>query len=225
MNDTSANPFEQEAEPLESRMTTGLAKIGLALKTNAWREAEREGLTPTQGEILALLAAKSRLRPSAVADALAIKRPTATESINALDRKGLIEKRTDPGDNRATTLVLTRPGRAAARRIAHWPDFMMSAMAVLGPAEQAVFHRAILKLIRTLQTRGEIPVSRMCLSCRFFQANAHADTDTPHHCAFVDAPFGERHLRIDCKDHETADPALERTNWTAFIAGDVEGGA
>jgi hypothetical protein len=44
-------------EPLDKRVTTGLAKVGLALKQQAWAEAGGRGLTPTQGQVLALLRA------------------------------------------------------------------------------------------------------------------------------------------------------------------------
>ena len=44
-------------EPLDRRVTTGLAKIGIALKQQAWAEAGGRGLTPTQGQALALLRA------------------------------------------------------------------------------------------------------------------------------------------------------------------------
>ena len=42
-------------EPLAERVTTGLAKVGIALKQQAWAEAGGRGLTPTQGQVLALL--------------------------------------------------------------------------------------------------------------------------------------------------------------------------
>jgi hypothetical protein len=44
-------------EPLAQRVTTGLAKVGIALKQQAWAEAGGRGLTPTQGQVLALLRA------------------------------------------------------------------------------------------------------------------------------------------------------------------------
>ena len=48
----------------------------------------------------------------------------------------------------------------------------------------------------------------MCLTCRFFVSRAHpADPVRPHHCNFVDQPFGDAELRVTCPDHETADPA------------------
>ena len=61
-------------------------------------------------------------------------------------------------------------------------------------------------MIRTLQEKGRIPVARMCVSCRFFQPFRHDNPARPHHCAFVDAAFGDEELRLDCPDHCTPLP-------------------
>jgi hypothetical protein len=70
--------------------------------------------------------------------------------------------------------------------------------AKLDAGEREVFQRALVKMIRSLQIQGRIPVARMCLGCRFFRPYAHASSSAPHHCAFVDAPFGDAELRLDC---------------------------
>ena len=70
-------------------------------------------------------------------------------------------------------------------------------------------------MIRTLQLNGEIPVSRMCLTCVHFRPNVHTGAE-PHHCAFVDAAFGARHLRLECGDHQPAAPQQEKDAWAAF---------
>ncbi|MGH8510685.1 MAG: hypothetical protein ACREU8_04680, partial [Gammaproteobacteria bacterium] len=41
-----------------------------------------------------------------------------------------------------------------------------------------------------LQERGEVPISRMCVTCQHFRPGVYDDPDTPHHCAFVNAAFG-----------------------------------
>jgi hypothetical protein len=71
-------------------------------------------------------------------------------------------------------------------------------------------------MIRTLQVRGRIPVARMCVSCRFFRPYRHDHPTTPHHCAFVDAPFGDGELRLDCPDHLPAPAAQAERTWHAF---------
>ena len=113
---------------------------------------------------------------------------------------------------------MTTAGRHEAERAAGWADFLLAAVDDLTPEEQEIFYRGLVKMIRGLQTRGEIPVSRMCVTCRFFQPRVHADPREPHHCAFVDAPFGDRHLRLECPDHEAAPPETANANWERLTA-------
>jgi DNA-binding MarR family transcriptional regulator len=205
-------------QPLGQRVTTGLAKVGIALRQQAWAEAGGRGLTPTQGQVLALLRANpAGLRPGALARQLGVTQPTASDSVAALQRKGLVAKTPMAGDGRAVVVRLTPAGVREAAAAA-WPDFLLEAVDELSAAEQAAFLRALVTMIRTLQERGRIPVARMCVSCRFFQPFRHVDPARPHHCAFVDAPFGDGELRLDCPDHAAAPPEQAAHTWHAFRA-------
>ena len=53
----------------------------------------------------------------------------------------------------------------------------LEAVDELSPDEQAAFQRAIVKMIRAMQLKGDIPVSRMCVSCTWFRPNAHPGGD------------------------------------------------
>jgi DNA-binding MarR family transcriptional regulator len=204
-------------QPLAQRVTTGLAKVGIALKQQAWAEAGGRGLTPTQGQALALLRANpGGLRLGALAQQLGVTAATASDSVAALHRKGLVAKAPLAGDGRAVVVRLTPAGSREAAVAAAWPDFLLEAVDQLSTAEQAAFLRALVTMIRTLQTRGRIPVARMCVSCRFFQPFRHPDPRLPHHCAFVDAPFGDGELRLDCPDHIAAPAELAARTWEAF---------
>ncbi|HEU4741908.1 MAG TPA: MarR family winged helix-turn-helix transcriptional regulator [Meiothermus sp.] len=200
----SENAFSEQ--PIGSRVVTGLAKISLALKTQAWKGASQQGLTPTQGQILALLGQKGDRRLGEIAESLGITPATASDAVKVLVAKGLVVKNRGPGDARAVSLGLTPEGRAEARRTALWPDFLLVAVERLEPEEQRVFLRGLIKMIASLQEQGYIAPARMCVSCTFFRPNVHADPARPHHCAFVDAAFGERELRLECADHQPAPP-------------------
>jgi DNA-binding MarR family transcriptional regulator len=206
-------------EPLAQRVTTGLAKVGIALKQQAWAEAGGRGLTPTQGQALALLRANpAGLRLGALARQLGVTQPTASDSVAALHRKGLVAKVPLTGDGRAVVVHLTPAGVREAAAAAAWPDFLLEAVGELSAAEQAAFLRGLVTMIRTLQERGRIPVARMCVSCTFFRPFRHDDRARPHHCAFVDAPFGDGELRLDCPDHAAAPPEQAARTWQAFRA-------
>lgn len=216
-----ASTFPDPAGLLAGKLTTGLTKVGTALRHHAWAESGRWGLNPTQGQILALLraAGDAGLRVSELADQLAVTPATASDSILALARKGLVSKRRHPRDARVVLVALTGAGRAQAEAAAGWPDLLLEAVVALSPQEQATLLRALVKLMRSLQARGRIPISQMCVSCRFFRPYAHPDAAAPHHCAFVDAPFGDSQLRLECPDHQPASAAATERASAAFAAG------
>lgn len=211
--------FDPIADPANGRIVTALAKIGLALRTQAWRESETAGLTPTQGQILALLRAQADgLRLGAIAEALAVTPQTASNAVAALAAKKLVAKRPSRDDSRALALTLTRAGARSADATSRWPDFLLAAIDTLNAAEQGMFLRGLMKIVRTLQTRGQIPVARICVTCRFFRPHVHDDPAAPHHCAFVDAAFGDRSLRFACADHAPADKKAADAAWRKFAA-------
>ena len=204
-------------EPLDRRVTTGLSKVGMALKQQAWAEAGGRGLTPTQGQALALLRANPPgLRLGELAAQLGVTAPTASDSVAALWRKGLLTKDPLAGDGRAVVVRLTPAGIREAAAAAAWPDFLLEAVDELSAAEQAAFLRALVTMIRTLQVKGRIPVARMCVTCTYFRPFRHDDPARPHHCAFVDAPFGDGELRLDCPDHRTAPAEQAAHAWQTF---------
>ncbi len=212
------NPFDSGDESVEQRVAAGLIKIGLALRHRAWQEAGPRWITPTQGQILALL----RRRPdglslTAIAEHLAVTSATASDAVRVLDEKGLVQKARSAADRRAIRVALTDAGREQAEQAADWPEFLAEAAGTLSADEQAVFLRALVKMIRAMQERGEIPVTRMCAGCRYFRPNVHADAERPHHCGFVDAPFGDRSLRLDCPDFVAAPAAAREAIWSAFV--------
>src|SRR5215216_5708913 len=204
-------------QPLDKRVTTGLAKVGLALKQQAWAEAGGRGLTPTQGRVLALLRANpDGLRLGQLAGQVGVTAATTSDSVGALVRKGLVTKAALAGDGRAVVVRLTPAGAREAAAAAAWPDFLLEAVGELSGDEQAGFLRGLVTMIRTLQVKGRIPVARMCVSCQFFRPFEHDDPAAPHHCAFVDAPFGDGELRLDCPDHLAAPADHAADNWRTF---------
>lgn len=200
------NPFDTLNEPLGQRVITGLSKIGIALRSQSWVGAESQGLTPTQGQILALLQSNldRGMRLSAVAKGLATSAATASDAVSSLVKKGLVSREQAVDDRRAIAIRLTSEGQRQAEQAARWPDFLLSAVAELTEEEQTVFFRGLTKMIRQLQDQGTIPVSRLCVTCHHFRANLYDDPHRPHHCGLVDAPFGDRDLRLDCPEHLSA---------------------
>jgi len=215
--------FDHHSEPLDQRIATGLHKIGLALKLQSWQRASGAGLSPAQGQILAVLAADGAMTATEVARRLGVKLPTVSESVRVLVDKGLLERSADPRHGRAQLLTLTEGGRSRALEARAWPEFLAGAAGSLSDAERAAFWTGLIKMIRTLQEQGQIPTHRMCVTCVHFRPHVNAGA-RPHHCAFVDAPMAPSHLRLDCDDHIAADEAGRAATWAAFLAPQPQGG-
>lgn len=205
--------------PLPGRLVTGLTKIGLALKTQAWVGAGEHGLPPTQAQILTLLKARGALRLAQLALELGVTAPTASDAVSSLVEKGLVAKERDLRDARAIALTLTAAGRRQCQSVGDWPDALLESVAVLSTAEQETLLLALVKLIHALQQREAIPLARMCVSCRFFRPHEHPGSAQPHHCAFIDAPLAQRDLRLDCGDYDLADERRRQQQWRRFSSG------
>lgn len=214
--ETPKNPLS-----INDRIREGLSRVAMAMRIDEWNKAKATGLNPTQLAILGLLEGRGPdgLGVKDVAAHLGVSQPTATDSINALERKGLLEKRTDAADRRAVRVAVTEEGRRTLREAEGRKSLAEKAVAALDETAQADLLLTLVKLIRHLQEAGAIPVQRMCVTCRHFAPFAHADAARPHHCHFVDAAFGQPDLRIDCREHEEADPAFRAATRNAFSTG------
>ncbi|MBM3776107.1 MAG: winged helix-turn-helix transcriptional regulator [Acidobacteria bacterium] len=206
----SPHPAEPPPPRPAQRAAQGLAKISLALRTRQREQAAGQGLSPTQGQVLsALLAAGRRAaRLGELAKQLAITPATASDAVAALLSKRLARKVRSRADGRAVEISLTPAGRREAGRAAEWPDFLAAAVDSLSDSEQGTLLRVLSKAIRELQEHGQIQPARMCVNCTFFRPNVYPGSERPHHCGFVDAPFGDRELRLDCPDHAPALTAI-----------------
>ncbi|WP_313529578.1 helix-turn-helix domain-containing protein [Shinella sp.] len=78
------------------------------MRADEWANANELGLNPTQLSILALLEGrKDGLGVKDIEAHLGVSQPSATDSINALEKKGHVEKRTGPTDARSVFIFTT----------------------------------------------------------------------------------------------------------------------
>ncbi|MGH6851926.1 MAG: MarR family winged helix-turn-helix transcriptional regulator [Methylocella sp.] len=201
---------------MRERLLDGLERLASVMRADVRRSAAPRGLNPAQDAILRLLLARpAGVRVSALARHLGVRQPSVTDSVIALERKGLVCRQADPADARATIVKVTPEARM--QPAAAVPSLAAASLADLSEAEQASLLITLIKLIRSLQLRQAIPPQRLCVTCKYFRPNVHPEPEAPHHCAFVDAPFGDRALRLDCAEHEQAGAPEMARNWNAFM--------
>jgi DNA-binding MarR family transcriptional regulator len=209
---------DDQPTPIADRIVSGLHKIGLAMKQQTWLLANEEGLSATQGQILAALVAHGPSTGTELSQRLGVTLPTISESVRALVDKALVTRAPDPRHPRASVLTPTKRGAGVGERARSWPEFLAGAVADLSPDEQRVFFGGVVKMVRALQDQGLVPLSGMCVTCTHFRPHVRKGA-SPHHCALVDAPLAGDELRLDCPDHDLAPDARRRALWEQFVAG------
>lgn len=139
-------------------MRTDRGDAGSSLADTFWatarqlRQVSQEALahwqiTPSQSRALSVLARHGAMRLGDLSDHLRIAARSGTEVVDALEERGLVERRADPNDRRATLVELTGPGNDLVHELrAHRGAGAEGAFAVLTRTEQAELRRLLTKV-------------------------------------------------------------------------------
>ena len=162
------------------------------------RAADFEGgLNPAQREALRYLARANRFSrtPAALAAYFGSSRGTVSQTLIALEAKGLIEKTKSAKDARSVILSLTGAGRRA-----HDLDGEILLARDIETAGEGGSIAAALEgaLARALARRGGRAFG-VCKSCRHHERNAGA-----RRCALLDEPLTAQDAQAICAEMEAA---------------------
>jgi len=83
----------------------------LAHRQLLMREMAEHGLHPGQAFCVAAISHREGITQAELAEELGVSRPTVSVMLRKLERAGVVERRTDPDDQRYTRLFLTDEGR------------------------------------------------------------------------------------------------------------------
>jgi DNA-binding MarR family transcriptional regulator len=101
-----------------ARIADLLTSTNRRLRRAAGPSLDASGVTPSQLRVLRILAgAGSPLRVSELARRLDVIPRSATSVVDLLEERGLVERRPDPDDRRATLVALTPPGGDVLRAL------------------------------------------------------------------------------------------------------------
>lgn len=156
MNETPS--IEPAARALEL-----IERLGRVAAAESWGAGL---MNPTQRAALSYLARANRFsrRPSAVADYLAATKGTVSQTLLALERKGLTTRIASETDGRSARYDLTPAGRAALDGRAEMVEALISLGAAEGRRLVDLLERA---LLAALAARGDRAFG-VCRTCRHF---------------------------------------------------------
>jgi DNA-binding MarR family transcriptional regulator len=162
-------------------------------------ESHAGGLRPVQWEVLRYLALCNRFsrNPSAVTAFLGLTKGTVSQSVIALERKGLVKKQTSPEDRRNVQLELTTDGKTLLK------DDPFSAMfqgaLELAPVDQSTVTSGLQSILQTvLRQRGQ-KIFGQCKTCSFFRKDNQGQG---FHCGLLDEPLSAEDSQLICVEHQ-----------------------
>lgn len=168
------------------------------------RAREHDGdLNPAQWEALRYLSRANRFSnsPGALTRYMGATKGTISQTVIALERKGLIAKSVRGGEKRSLSLTLTPAGEAL---LASDPWREVATVAdELGGKTRRRLYRGLRELLATELKRAGLPTFGTCPSCRFFREKTRdRDPAGPHLCMFYEQPITEAHTARICAVHE-----------------------
>jgi DNA-binding MarR family transcriptional regulator len=201
--DSVFDPSVQHGD-VEAKTAVALERLGHVMGVLLREKAREHELSPIQARFLVhLLYHEVELRRvSRLAEEFDLTQATVSDAVSTLEAKGLIDRERWPEDGRVMTLRLTPEGELVAAELSTWANVVKEHLEHFPAGEKEVVMRFLMRLIGDLQRSGVITVARMCVTCRFFQRDAHPGAGSPHHCRLLDVPLGRGDLRMDCPEHE-----------------------
>ncbi|HHB89879.1 MAG TPA: MarR family transcriptional regulator [Anaerolineae bacterium] len=202
--DSTFDPRSQQ-DSIEDKIIASVERLSHVLRHLLHAEMHGRGLSPIQVQFLVYLAfhPPEYCRVTRLAREFQLTQPTVSDAVNALIRKGLVEKETLPQDRRVSVLRLTDAGRIMAEELADWAEGLKPyLLEALSDEERKGLMWGLMKWIAALERGGVISVARMCFTCRFFEEMRGPDSREPYYCHLLDRPLSLAELRLDCLDHE-----------------------
>jgi len=160
-------------------------------------------LNPAQWEALRYLRRANRYSnsPGALTLYLGATKGTISQTLMALERKGLIAKAAREGEKRSVALSLTPAGEA---KLADDPWMALARQADgLGNKTRRRLAKGLRELLVAELKQGRHKSFGVCATCRFFREKGRdKEAGGPHHCMLFDAPMSVEEALQICVDHE-----------------------
>lgn len=157
-------------------------------------------LQPIQFSALSYLARCNRYSntPLGVTDFLGLTKGTVSQSLKALEAKGLIDKRPDPLDRRSVHLELTEEGRALVDVLVP-PAFLRRAEERMG-AQAGQLQGLLRELLSAIQREEDVPGFGLCRTCRF-----HQPGEAGALCGLTGEALSSAEGDLICREHRDPD--------------------
>ncbi len=184
---------------MNSKIIYGLERLSDAFKTLLWEKAKQHNISPIQIQIILFITNhKTELcNVSHLAREFNITKPTVSDAVRVLIKKGYLNKDHSNQDNRSYNLFVTDSGKEIIEKVSGYTTPLQTALKASNKEQLEDLYSAITVLIDKLNRQGVIQVQRTCFGCRFYENKGQK-----HHCNLLNKVLQETEIRLDCSEYE-----------------------
>lgn len=201
MKKSTFNPAQQEKD-ISSKIVAGMERVSEVFKILLWEKAKLVGLSPIQIQVLIFIAFHKRelCNVSHLAKEFNVTKPTVSDAIKVLDKKGMIIKDFSSSDSRSYSITLSELGTEIISQTYDFSNPLKKQIDSFSSSELESLFGTLSQLIYKLNRNGILSVQRTCYGCKFYQKNQESD-----YCNLLQKELLNREIRLDCPEYEEKD--------------------
>jgi DNA-binding MarR family transcriptional regulator len=199
MDKSIFNPNGQENN-ISSKIIVGLERISEVFKILLWEKAKLVGLSPIQIQILIFITYHKQelCNVSHLAKEFNVTKPTISDAVKVLDKKGMITKDFSATDSRSYAIQLSQLGEKMVAETENFADPLKNQLKGIQTTDLENLFKTLSKLIYQLNSNGILNVQRICYGCKFYEK-----TDNKDFCNLLNKELLNPEIRLDCPEYET----------------------
>jgi DNA-binding MarR family transcriptional regulator len=198
MKKSTFNPDQQQRD-ISSKIVAGLERVSEVFKILLWDKAKLVGLSPIQIQILIFITFHKRnlCNVSHLAKEFNVTKPTVSDAVRILDKKGLIIKDFSSSDSRSYSISLSDFGNDIVSQTYDFSNPLKKQIDSFSESELESLFGTLSQLIYKLNRNGILSVQRTCYGCKFYQKN-----DDNDYCNLLQKELLSEEIRLDCPEYE-----------------------
>lgn len=132
-----------------------IAQLSQIFRNRSDTFTDQVGVPRGQAAVLCVVARRSGLSQSDIAENLFVQGATITTMLQKMEEAGLVIRRRDPDDNRLVRVYITEPGLEKERRIIEqWSTMQELAFDGLSTEDRVLLRRCLKQIIQNILHRG-----------------------------------------------------------------------
>lgn len=198
MDKSIFNPSGQENN-ISSKIIVGLERISEVFKILLWEKAKLVGLSPIQIQILIFITYHKQefCNVSHLAKEFNITKPTVSDAVRILDKKGIIVKDFSRVDNRSYSIRPSNTGKKIVAQTENFAEPLKNQLEGTSQNNLENLFETLSRLIYQLNRNGILTVQRTCYGCTHYDNKKNKD-----YCKLLDKELLNSEIRLDCSEYE-----------------------